>query len=118
MVATSEAHDSGLCEADRATEARFARDLRNLTLASPQVNRHEKTGKDAGEWLPARNRCWFAARVVEVNRAYRLTVDRREWGFRRNPITDSGANWTAIPAGNRSLFRFAPERYKGSEVRS
>ena len=78
LVAASEAHDSGLCAADRATRARFARDLRNLTLASPAVNRHEKRGKDAGEWMPARNRCWFAARVVEVKRAYGLTVDRRE----------------------------------------
>ena len=78
IVAASEAHDSGLCAADRATKARFARDLRNLTLASPQVNRRQKSGKDAGEWVPARNQCWFAGRVVEVKRAYRLTVDRRE----------------------------------------
>ena len=78
IVATSEAHDSGLCARDRATRARFASDLRNLTLASPQVNRHRKSGKDAAEWLPDRNRCWFAARVVEVRRAYDLTIDRRE----------------------------------------
>ena len=78
IVATSEAHDSGLCARDRATRARFATDLRNLTLASPSVNRHRKSNKDAAEWLPARNRCWFAARVVEVRRAYGLTIDRRE----------------------------------------
>ena len=42
IVATSEAHDSGLCARDRATRTRFAQDLRNLTLASPQVNRHQK----------------------------------------------------------------------------
>ena len=60
IVATSEAHDSGLCAADRATKRRFATDLRNLTLASPRVNRHQKSGKDAGEWIPDRNRCWFA----------------------------------------------------------
>ena len=78
IVAASEAHDSGLCAAGRVTRKRFARDLRNLTLASPQVNRHQKSGKDAGEWLPDRNRCWFAGRVLEVKRAYRLTVDRRE----------------------------------------
>ena len=54
------------------------RDLRNLTLASPQVNRYEKSGKDAAEWVPDRNRCWFAGRVLEVRRAYGLTVDRRE----------------------------------------
>lgn len=63
MVATSEAHDSGLCAADAATRARFSRDLDNLTLASPSVNRHQKSGKDAGEWLPERNQCWFAARA-------------------------------------------------------
>ena len=45
IVATSEAHDSGLCAADRATRKRFARDLRNLTLASPRVNRHQKSGR-------------------------------------------------------------------------
>ena len=78
IVATSEAHDSGLCAADRATRRRFAQDVRNLTLASPQVNRHQKSGKDAGEWLPDQNQCWFAGRVLEVKRAYGLTVDRRE----------------------------------------
>ncbi len=78
VIATSEAHDSGLCARDRATRARFATDLRNLTIASPDVNRHRKSGKDAGEWVPERNRCWFAARIVEVRRAYQLTIDRRE----------------------------------------
>ena len=71
-------HDSGLCAASRATRTRFAQDLRNLTLASPEVNRHQKSGKDAAEWAPDRNRCWFAARVVEVRTAYGLTIDRRE----------------------------------------
>ena len=78
IVAASEAHDSGLCAADAATKARFARDLRNLTLASPRVNRHQKSGKDATDWVPDRNRCWFAGRVLEVRRAYGLTIDRRE----------------------------------------
>lgn len=49
-----------------------------MTLAAPAVNRYQKSGKDAAEWVPTRNRCWFAARVVEVRRAYALTVDRRE----------------------------------------
>ena len=71
-------HDSGLCAADAATRARFARDLDNLTLASPRVNRHEKKAKDAAQWLPERNRCWFAARVLAVRQKYRLTIDARE----------------------------------------
>ncbi len=78
IVSVSEAHDSGLCSRNLATRMEFARDLRNLTLASPRVNRQEKRGKDAAEWLPDRNRCWFAARVLEVRRAYGLTIDRRE----------------------------------------
>jgi len=78
IVARSEAHDSGLCAADEATKGRFASDLLNLTLASPSINRHRKSGKDAAEWLPDLNQCWFANRVVEVRRAYSLTVDRRE----------------------------------------
>ena len=60
------------------TKARFSPDLRNLTLASAQVNRYERSGRDASEWVPSWNRCWFAARVVEVRQAYRLTIDRRE----------------------------------------
>ena len=78
VVAASEAHDSGLCAADADTRARFSRDLRNLTLASPQVNRYEKSGKDASEWIPDRNRCWFAARVGAVRQAYGLTIDSHE----------------------------------------
>ena len=78
MVATSEAHDSGLCAASAETKRRFASDLTNLTLASPSVNRHDKGAKDAAEWMPRQNRCWFAARVVEVRRKYGLTVDVRE----------------------------------------
>ncbi len=49
IVATSEAHDSGLCAADAAARHRFASDLLNLTLAGPRVNRHEKSGKDPAE---------------------------------------------------------------------
>jgi len=66
IVATSEAHDSGLCAANMATRRTFARDILNLTLASPSVNRHQKRDHDAGAWLPLRNRCWFADRVVQV----------------------------------------------------
>lgn len=78
IVARSEAHDSGLCSADAATRRAFASDLQNLTLASPRANRTKKGAKDAAEWLPDLNRCWFANRVVEVRQAYSLTVDQRE----------------------------------------
>ena len=46
--------------------------------AGPDVNRNRKKQHDATQWMPSMNRCWFAARVVEVQRKYALTVDARE----------------------------------------
>ena len=81
IVATSEAHDSGLCAADETTRKQFARDLDNLTLASSKVNRCSpigKCGKDSAEWMPEKNKCWFANRIVQVRRKWDLTIDRKE----------------------------------------
>ena len=78
IVAKSEAHDSGLHSAGRQTRRTFSNDLLNLALASPTVNRHQKSGKDFAEWQPARNRCWFADTIIKVKIIYRLTVDSRE----------------------------------------
>ena len=78
IVAKSEAHDSGLCRAGAQTRKSFARDLLNLTLASPSVNRHQKSGKDFAEWRPTLNACWFADQIVKVKSKYRLTIDSRE----------------------------------------
>ena len=78
IVARSEAHDSGLCAADIATRRAFARDLLNLTLASPGVNRHQKRAKDIAQWTPDRNACWYVNRTLEVRRKYGLTIDRAE----------------------------------------
>ena len=78
IVARSEAHDSGLCAVSAATRGQFASDLLNLTLASPSINRHQKVDKDASDWLPDLNRCWYVDRVVQVRREYGLTIDRAE----------------------------------------
>ena len=78
IVARSEAHDSGLCAAPAAVKAAFVRDLMNLTLASPRLNRYQKIGKDVAEWMPAMNACWFASRTLAVRRKYGLTIDRAE----------------------------------------
>ena len=79
LVAASEAHDSGLCAAPREVRTAFANDLLNLTLASPYVNRYAKSGKDAGEWMPDENRCFFARRTLRVKRKYGLTMDEKEY---------------------------------------
>ena len=60
----------GLCAASAAVRRRFASDLDNLTLATPDLNRYRKRDHDAAEWLPERNRCWFAATIVAVRREY------------------------------------------------
>ncbi len=89
IVATSEAHDSGMCAEDRDARKTFARDLDNLTLATPQLNRHQKSGKDAGEWLPAQNRCWFAQTIVHVKKKYALSVDQREYNALRGILVQA-----------------------------
>lgn len=102
VVAVSEAHDSGLCAADRATRRRFARDPLNLTLAAPAVNRCGASGKcafDAGEWLPTMNRCWFAGRVLAVKRKYRLTVDRREAAALERVLSSCGSTAMVFTTG-------------------
>ena len=78
IVGIAEAHDSGLC-ARPADRKEFASDIDNLTLATPRLNRYGKGGKDAGEWLPDQNRCWFAARVVAVKGKWNLSVDQTEY---------------------------------------
>ena len=110
IVATSEAHDSGLCAVDRATRKQFAQDLRNLTLASPEVNRRQKSGNDAGEWVPGRNRCWFAGRVLQVKRAYGLTVDRREAAALERILQAARApRWSPWCAGRRRHRQEIPD---------
>ena len=94
VVARSEAHDSGLCSADAATRRRFSEDLDNLTLAAPALNRHEKSGNDAAEWMPDENRCWFAQTVLDVRREYSLTIDQREADALERVL--SGCSSTAI----------------------
>lgn len=77
VVSLAEAHRSGLWQASARTKRAFARDLLNLTLSDPQLNR-EKSDRDAAGWTPENGRCWFAWRNVLVRREWGLTVDRAE----------------------------------------
>ena len=95
IVAVSEAHDSGLCAASNAIKRQFSSDLRNLTLASPGLNRNQKRAKDAADWMPAQNRCWFANQIITVRRAYNLTIDRREANALDRVLATCGAT---VPA--------------------
>ena len=78
IVAAAEAHDSGLCARPIEDRKAFARDLENLTLASPRVNRWQKSDKDAAEWLPDHHRCWYVRTIIQVKRKWGLSVDQAE----------------------------------------
>ena len=70
----------------------------NVTVAYPRVNRHQKSDKDAASWLPQRNRCWFAARVVQVKRKYGLTMDAAEKAEIENVLTGCSEDEMAAPS--------------------
>ena len=77
IVAAVEAHESGMWDATEDEKDAFARDLANLTLASPELN-SKKSGKDPSEWMPENNRCWYVGKYVEIKRKYGLSMDQAE----------------------------------------
>ena len=105
IVALAEAHRSGMCARGLREKVAFASDPLNLTLATPTLNREEKVAKDAAAWLPAENRCWFANRVVQVKRKYRLTVDRNEAHALRKVLRRCESVHMMIPACNSGWER-------------
>ena len=81
IVGLEEAHDSGLCAEPYPRQQEFASYPDNLVFepVREQWEMHLPwISRDAAEWLPLYNRCWYAAKVVEVRRKYRLTIDRAE----------------------------------------
>ena len=97
LIALAEAHRSGMCARGRQEKAAFASDLDNLALATPELNRGEKLAKDAAEWLPDENRCWFAGRVVHVKTKYGLSVDRAEARALRRVLRNCGSTQMIRP---------------------
>ena len=78
IVATSEAHESGMGDRTDRERKAFGNDLDNLTLAAPRLNRYQKVAKDPAEWLPDNNRCWYVAKYIEIKSKYGLTMDTSE----------------------------------------
>ena len=119
IVAVSEAHDSGLCAAGSDLRRRFASDLLNLTLAAPEVNRCGSGGKcafDFAEWLPPLNRCWYAARIVAVKRAYALTVDRREAAALERVLSSCDSTEMIVTAAIAGSTNAQPRTVSASDV--
>lgn len=74
IVAKKEAHYSGRLTKPQRRE--FGRDLVNLTIADPGVNRNEKGDNDT--WQPDRNRGWMAERIIRAKQKWHLSVDDAE----------------------------------------
>ncbi len=98
IVAISEAHDSGLCDAGAKKRREFVQDLENLTLASPHVNRNQKRDNDFAQWQPAENACWYAHTILKVKAKYRLSIDTREAAALLNALAHCFTVDLKIPA--------------------
>ena len=94
IVALAEAHDSGLSTDDLMT---FSGDPLNLTLATPHENRTVKGDRDAADYLPANNQCWFAGRVIAVKQRWGLSVDEREAQFLKTALAGCTPEQIARP---------------------
>ena len=78
IVATAEAHASGMYARTEEDRSDYGKDLDNLTLAAPSVNRNQKSDKDPAEWMPENNKCWYVGKWVEIKKKYNLTMDQAE----------------------------------------
>ena len=77
IVAWEEAVRSGMPSCDGLAKA-FVNDMENITVAFPDVNRNEKSDKDAAGWLPEYNRCYYASTVADVKDKYGMEMDEAE----------------------------------------
>ena len=78
VVARHEAAQSGGCGWPAERKRAFARDPMVVVVAGPRVNRVEKSDRDPAEWMPPRNRRWYALRWMAIKAKYGLTIDAAE----------------------------------------
>lgn len=98
VVNMVEAHDSGLCGASVDERMDFAHDLDNLVLADPFTDRWTKGGKDAGEWLPRYNRCWYVATVVDIKRRHGISFDKTELASISDVLSNCSTDEISVPS--------------------
>lgn len=75
-VSVKEAWNSGL-RGEAAWES-FDGDRSNLNVMTSDLNRHEKSAKDAAEWVPEHATCHYVRHYVATKTEYGLTVDQAE----------------------------------------
>ena len=72
------------------------------------MNRRQKSWKDAGEWMPRMNRCWFAGWVVAVKRKYGLSVDAREARAREGVLSECASTEMVMAEGQAQVAESTP----------
>lgn len=77
MVPLAEAARSGTRDWSRAQRQRYANDQAVLVIVTAKSNR-SKGDSDPAKWLPAKDKCGYLARWVQVKTTYRMTVDQTE----------------------------------------
>ena len=77
-VSRHQAHVSGMCARPMQDRVGFAHDMSNITMAESNLNRVDKSDKDASEWSPRKNRCHFAVSVMITKCTWGLSVDPAE----------------------------------------
>lgn len=82
LVPLADAFRSGAWAWPAAKKRAFARDGLNIVLAQPSVNR-AKSAHTPDEWLPPKNRCFFALQWTAVKLKWGLSVTPAEWGALR-----------------------------------
>lgn len=78
IIPLGDAHVSGADDWDEATKTQFANDPRNLVSVNASDNR-SKSNRNAADWLPDGNHCWYAEVQVEVKAEYNLTMTQAEY---------------------------------------
>ena len=63
----------------------------------PYENRTVKSDRDAADYLPEHNQCWFAARVIAVKQRWGLSVDEREAQFLKTALAGCTPEQIARP---------------------
>ena len=72
------------------------------------MNRRQKSWKDAGEWMPRMNRCWFAGWVVAVKRKYGLSVDAREARALEGVLSECASTEMVMAEGQAQVAESTP----------
>ena len=63
----------------------------------PYENRTVKSDRDAADYLPEHNQCWFATRVIAVKQRWGLSVDEREARFLKTALAGCTPEQIARP---------------------